>query len=165
MDDHHYSLEIERKFRVASDAWKESVTGQVRLVDGLIAETDGRKVRVRTRDGRATLTIKGARAGLAREEFEYEIPYDHAVRLLESHCGDRRIEKERFLVPYSGVVWEIDVYGGIMNGIVIAEVELPAPDFVLSLPEWVGEEVTGKDEYRKINMLKARLAQRKVRGC
>ena len=69
------------------------------------------------------------------------------------------------MVPDSGLVWEIDVYDGIMNGIVVAEVELPSPDFVLTLPEWIGEEVTGKDEYRKLNMLKARIAQRTAHGC
>ena len=154
-----FSVEIERKFLVASDAWKRRAAGHVRLRDGLVAETDGRKVRVRTYDRHATLTIKGRRDGLGREEFEYEIPYEDALQLLEVHCSGRQIEKERFFVPEGNLVWEVDIYGGVLEGIVIAEIELSTPDLELCLPEWIGEEITGRDEYRKVNMLAARLAE------
>lgn len=82
-------LEIERKFLTASDEWKTKASRAVNLRDGLLATEGGRKVRVRIEDGRATLTIKGARAGYARDEFEYEIPLDHAEQLLAHHCEDR----------------------------------------------------------------------------
>lgn len=82
-------LEIERKFLTASDEWKTKPSRAVNLRDGLLATEGGRKVRVRIEDGRATLTIKGARAGYARDEFEYEIPLDHAEQLLAHHCEDR----------------------------------------------------------------------------
>lgn len=155
--------EIERKFLVETDDWKVRATGHVSIQDGIVAETDGRKVRVRTYDQRATLTVKGARRGSARDEFEYEIPYGDAVLLLQNHCGNQRIEKMRYFVPDGDLTWVVDVYAGTMTGIVIAEVEIPTQNAFIPLPDWIGEEVTGNQSYRKVNMLNERLKQLKSR--
>lgn len=152
------AIEIERKFLVASDNWRKDVVRAVRLTDGLIAmSAEGGKVRVRIRDDRATLAVKGRRIGLSREEYEYEIPREDAVALLERHCAGAILEKTRFFIPAGELFWEVDVYTGILSGTVIAEIELPAEDTDFEFPSWVGVEVTGREEYRKINMLKAKL--------
>lgn len=151
--------EIERKFLVASDDWKSGVSHSERLRDGLIAAEDGRKARVRFYDDRATLCIKGRRDGLARDEFEYPIPAQDAEEMLATHCTDV-VEKTRAYVPAGDLTWTIDLYTGLLAGIVIAEVELPSLDTPLPLPGWIGREVTGLQEFRKVNMVAARKALR-----
>ncbi len=149
--------EIERKFLVVSEAWRDRATHSTRLCDGLIAASGGRKVRVRIYDDRATLTVKGARQGLARDEFEYPIPLAEAQEMLARHCEGMVVEKTRYYVPEGGVIFEIDTYHGILEGVVIAEAELTHPDDPVPRPDWLGPEITGQEQYRKINMLKARL--------
>ena len=156
------AVEIERKFLVASERWKEEVVRSVRLRDGLISSSDRGKVRVRITDDKATLAIKGPRSGLSREEYEYEIPFEDAVALLDRHCAGAILEKTRFFVPNGDLVWEVDVYSGILSGVVIAEIELPAENIAVDRPSWVGIEVTGQEEYRKINMLSARLSGKQL---
>ncbi|MFX8696288.1 adenylate cyclase, partial [Acinetobacter baumannii] len=90
--------------------------------------------------------------GGTRAEFEYDIPRADALELLEKHCTDV-IVKTRHYVAFEGFTWEIDEYGNQLAGIVIAEVELPAIDVPLPIPHWAGKEVTGRAEYKKINML------------
>lgn len=147
--------EIERKFLVQNDTWRRHVLRSEHLRDGLLAESDGRKVRVRLYESRATLTVKSKKEGGRRAEFEYEIPRDHAAEMLASHCGTNTIDKVRYHVPFAGLNWEIDVYEGLLAGTVIAEVELDCIDCNVLLPEWAGEEVTGRPEYGKIAMLQA----------
>ena len=144
--------EIERKFLVASDDWKKLATHNVRIRDGLIAASDGRKVRVRIAGQKATIAIKGKQTGFVRPEFEYEIPMRDAEEMLRTICDNRRLEKDRHYVPHAGFVWEIDVYDGILKGVVIAEIELDKEDRKLELPYWVGEEITNDPRYSKINM-------------
>lgn len=114
-------------------------------------------MRVRITDDMATLAIKGPRSGLSREEYEYPIPVEDAVALLDRHCTGGVLEKTRFFVPAGDLVWEVDVYSGILSGVVIAEIELPAEDAPFERPSWVGAEVTGREEYRKMNMLDMRV--------
>jgi CYTH domain-containing protein len=144
--------EIERKFLVASDDWKKLVTHSVRIRDGLVAASYGHKVRVRIAGHKATITVKGNRTGLVRPEIEYEIPISDAEEMMRTVCDDRHLEKDRHYVPYAGFVWEIDVYDGLLRGVVIAEIELDKEDRKLELPDWVGKEVTNDPRYRKINM-------------
>ena len=87
--------EIERKFLVASDDWKELVTHSVRIRDGLIAASNGRKVRVRIAGHKATIAVKGKQTGFVRPEFEYEIPMSDAEEMLRTMCDNRRLEKDR----------------------------------------------------------------------
>jgi|307.fasta_scaffold38822_2 adenylate cyclase len=150
---HHAPVEIERKFLVSSDEWRQLAVGSVRLRDGLIAAYKDRKVRVRIAgDDKATVAIKGPRIGIAQAEFEYEIPIADAERMLSTICRDDTLEKERFFVEEAGGMWQVDVYDGILQGIVIAEIELKHESQELILPRWIGKEVTGDSFYRKINM-------------
>jgi CYTH domain-containing protein len=152
---HHTPIEIERKFLIAHDGWKESIIGSVSIRDGLIAAYKDRKVRVRISDQTAMITVKGPRSGIARAEYEYEIPLAEAEAILSNLCRDDTLEKERFLVDHAGATWHVDVYGGVLEGTVIAEIELKQETQELVLPPWIGKEVTGEAFYRKINMASA----------
>ena len=144
-------LEIERKFLVATDAWKRDILKSEHLRDGLIARFgDEGKVRVRLTESSASLTIKGPRKGISRPEFEYEIPRSHAEKMLQTLClADPILEKVRHTVPFGGLNWTIDLYTGPLSGVLFAEVELKHPNQHLQLPPWVGEEVTNNPRFRK----------------
>ncbi|MFZ1148862.1 MAG: CYTH domain-containing protein [Xanthobacteraceae bacterium] len=150
---HHGPVEIERKFLVTNDDWRQLAVRSVRLRDGLIAAYKDCKVRVRIAgDDIATVAIKGPRIGIAQAEFEYEIPITDAERMLSIMCQDDTLEKERFFVEDAGGTWHVDVYSGILQGVVIAEIELKHESQELILPRWIGKEVTGDSFYKKINM-------------
>ena len=148
------NLEIERKFLVVNDAWKHDAVKSEYLQDGLIARFGEGKVRVRLTESGASLTIKGPRNGITRQEFEYEIPRAHAAHMLQTLCKqDPILEKVRHTVPFGGLNWTIDVYMGPLAGVVFAEVELEHPNQNVELPPWVGEEVTHDPRFRKHALL------------
>ncbi len=148
-------VEIERKFLLASEAWRHEVQRSDYIRDGLIAINDDRKIRVRIIGERATLTVKTKRVAGGRCEFEYDIPLADAELMLAS-CGSNATAKRRHYVVHGGLTWEIDEYDGILKGVVLAEVELNAIDQMIDMPHWIGLEVTTQAPYRKINMLQAR---------
>ena len=148
----HGSVEIERKFLVANDDWRQSAVHSVNIRDGLIAVYNDRKVRVRMMGDIATFAIKGPRIGIVRPEFEYEIPIADAERMLSTLCQDDTLEKQRFFVEHAGATWYVDAYRGLLKGVIIAEIELKEESQELSLPRWIGKEVTGHPFYKKINM-------------
>ena len=113
-------------------------------------------MRVRTSGDAATIAIKGPRTGLTRAEFEYGIPFSDAERMLSTICRGDTLEKQRFFVEDGDAVWHVDVYGGLLEGFVIAEIELKQEAEELALPRWIGREVTGDSYYRKINMVARR---------
>jgi len=149
------TLEIERKFLVANDGWKNSVVRSVRIRDGLIANNKGNKARVRIANDVATIALKSRRSGLARAEFEYVIPYSDAEEMLRIMCEGNVLDKTRHFVSHAGNTWQVDVYEGLLDGIVLAEIELTDADQKLILPDWIGAEVTADPRYRKINMVAA----------
>lgn len=148
-------VEIERKFLLASEAWRQLVQRSEYIRDGLIAVSDERKTRVRIIGDHATLTVKTKRVEGSRSEFEYPIPMADAEMMLAS-CGGDTVSKRRHYVPFGGLLWEIDEYDGLLHGVLLAEVELTAIDQPLDLPPWIGQEVTAEAAYRKLNMLHAR---------
>lgn len=155
--------EIERKFLVIGDGWKAAVTGTVHLRDGLVASFGASKVRVRIaiRPGaapRAWVTLKGPRRGITRREFEYEIPVAEAEAMLAEFCDGHVIEKRRHLVPHAGRVWEVDVYGGLLTGVVHAEIELEDAAEGVVPPPWLGPEVTGQPQHSKRALITASVA-------
>lgn len=142
------ALEIERKFLVAGD-FKTMATSHSRIVQGYICPDKGRTVRVRLRGERGYLTIKGPSldGGLTRYEFEKEITLDEALSLLRL-CQPGIIDKVRWLVPMpDGHTFEVDEFHGENEGLVMAEVELGAPDEPFDRPDWLGQEVTGDRRY------------------
>lgn len=140
--------EIERKFLVKDDSYKQMASSFSHIVQGYICRTSGRTVRVRMRDEKAYLTIKGASldGGLSRYEWEYEISSDEALELMQL-CESGVIDKVRYLVPYGGHTFEVDEFFGDNEGLVMAEVELDAVDEEFERPPFLGEEVTGDRRY------------------
>ncbi len=135
---------------VVGDGFKTQATACHRLIQGYLSRERGRTVRVRIADEKAYLTIKGPSTadGTTRTEWEYEIPGKDAVALI-TLCTGIIIEKDRYIVPVTSSTrkWEIDVFHGIHEGLVVAEIELSSPDEPFERPSWLGEEVTGDRRY------------------
>lgn len=138
--------EIERKFLVRDDTWRAGATG-TRYRQGFLSTDPDRTVRVRVSKAHGFLTVKGRTRGSARAEFEYEIPLDDATELLDRLAKRPLIEKTRYRVEVSGLVWEVDVFEGENAGLVMAEVELASEDQEVVKPPWCGMEVTGDPRY------------------
>ncbi len=142
--------EIERKFLVASNAWRGGDPA-VRMRQGYLAMGPPVSVRVRIEADRAWLNIKESVLAISRSEFEYEIPAADAEALL-AHCTGGIVSKVRHRVDHAGHVWEIDVFEGENEGLVVAEVELGSEDDAVELPDWVGEEVSTDPRYRNTHL-------------
>lgn len=108
-------------------------------------------VRVRVAGTRAFLTVKTRNHGCVRNEFEYEVPVADADAMLQV-CNGLVIDKTRYVVPFDGFRWEVDVFHGPLEGVIVAEIEIPDADTQFSLPSFVGVEVTGKSEYYNSNI-------------
>jgi adenylate cyclase len=146
--------EIERKFLVTAANWRQAA--QKRDVrQGYLSLDKERTVRVRLAAGKGTITIKGMSQGIARPEFEYGIPSEDARALLDQLCLRPLIEKTRYLVPWGGLTWEVDVFEGENEGLIVAEVELASEDQEIELPDWIGEEVTGDPRYFNASLVAA----------
>lgn len=146
--------EIERKFLVAGD-FKPFVFDQSRIIQGYICSTRGRTVRVRIRDDKGYLTIKGAsnEAGTSRYEWEKELILSEAEELMKL-CEPGMIDKTRYLVRSGDHVFEIDEFYGENEGLIVAEVELKSEDEAYIKPDFIGEEVTGDMRYYNSHLMK-----------
>lgn len=138
--------EIERKFLVSNDSWRQSAKGTF-YRQGYFPTEDATTIRVRTAGNKGYLTIKGERTGAVRSEYEFEIPFADAEELLSNLCRKPLIEKKRFKVEFEGHVWEIDEFEGKNKGLIIAEVELAHENEEIILPGWTGREVTDDPRY------------------
>ncbi|UMY18262.1 CYTH domain-containing protein [Methylobacterium organophilum] len=146
-------FEIERKFLVVGESWKAAATDSRLLRDGLIGRFGTGKVRIRMDPERAWITVKGARMGFSRPEFEYEIPQKDAAAMLDAVCVGPIVEKTRYTVPHDGMLWVVDVFEGPLKDVTIAEIELEREDQIFSCPPWIGEEVTGDVRFRQTTLL------------
>lgn len=155
-------VEIERKFLVISQAWRDHASPGKKIRRGYLAR-DGNTVRARRTAERAVLTVKGPRRGLSRRKHEYEIPLTEADQFLAHLCLKPLINKTRFEVVVADHVWKIDVYEGPRHGLVLAEVELDAEDEPFDRPFWLGAEVTGDPRYGFQELSRSR-AQRDASG-
>ncbi len=151
-------FEIERKFLLRDNGWRDEVISVERLRDGLIGTFGGGKIRVRLADSHASLAIKSPASGLTRREFEYRIPRTDAEFLLTTMSGDQIFEKLRYCVFHLGFEWSVDIYKKQLAGIALAEIELDRADREFPLPPWVGREVTDDPRFRKRSMMKLALA-------
>jgi len=143
--------EIERKFIVTSDAWRYEADEGTLLLQGYVAAQSSNSVRVRIRgDGQASFTVKMG-TGLVRDEFEYPVPIGDARRMLRG-CVGNVIDKSRHLVRRGAFVWEVDVYNGALDGLVVAEVELNNEDDDPPLPAWAGREITDDPAYSNASL-------------
>lgn len=145
-------VEIERKFLVLGESWKQTWSCKKTIRQGYLNLNPKRTVRVRLVDDVAFLTIKGMSSGATRTEFEYPIPVHEAQELLQM-CEGPLLEKERFMIHHEGLVWELDAFMGDNEGLVVAEVELSAEDEEIAFPAWVGVEVTGNPDYYNASLI------------
>jgi adenylate cyclase len=152
-------IEIERKFLVCDDSWREAVEHSERIAQGYLigaqALRDGSakaSVRARLAGEQAWLNIKAARLGIERAEFEYSIPVSDARTLLDTLC-DGVLEKIRHHVRVDGVLFEVDEFLGDNSGLIVAEVELPAVDAAFPRPSWLGQEVSALLRYYNVNLI------------
>ena len=152
-------LEIERKFLVVDDSYKQLSYGSFHIVQGYICSERGRTVRVRIRDERAYLTIKGPseNGGLSRYEFEREIPLEDGRQMMQL-CEPGIIDKTRWLVKSGNHTFEVDEFHGANEGLVVAEVELAYEDEPFKKPDFIGKEVTGDRRYYNSQLAKATLS-------
>lgn len=144
------AIEIERKFLVADDSWREHVGRSLAMGQGYFETGRAASVRVRVAGKDAWLNIKSAELGRKRLEFEYAIPLADAETMLERFCAGRSVSKVRHWVPWQGHTWEVDVFDGANAGLVMAEIELDHEEESFASPPWLGREVT--DEQRYYNM-------------
>lgn len=144
------AVEIERKFLITPGAWSPRDAGD-HIRQGYLSVAPDRTVRVRTRGVRGYLTVKGPTVGLSRPEFEYEIPFGDANEMLDRLCV-AVLEKQRFLESHGEHTWEIDVFLGLNDGLVVAEVEMDTEDEPVILPSWIDCEVTGDYRYNNSHL-------------
>ncbi len=146
-------MEIERKFLVTSDAWRDAAHRVVPMAQGYlndlaVVQSGAQKasVRVRIEGDVAFVNIKSRELGASRQEFELPLPVDDAHALL-ALCVGGRVEKRRHLVHHGGHLWEVDEFLGDNAGLVVAEIELDAADAPFARPDWLGAEVTEHSRY------------------
>lgn len=144
--------EIERKFIIDISQLGELKSG-VEIKQGYISTTDNSTVRIRLSGDKAFLTLKGENTGTARSEFEYEIPVNDANEILAELCSGPIIEKTRYLVEHSAHTWEVDIFRGDNEGLIIAEVEMQSENERVDIPAWVTKEVTCQAKYYNSNIL------------
>lgn len=140
-------IEIERKFLLANDDWRKLATDSTAMRQAYLAGNSRCSVRVRLEGAEAKLNIKSATLGIQRQEFEYAIPAEEALTMLESLCGGGDVQKTRHYVPYAGHVWEIDEFEGENAGLIVAELELTDVSESFARPSWLGEEVSADTRY------------------
>lgn len=141
------AIEIERKFLATRAVLERCRFGTV-IVQGYLYTDTENTVRVRRMGARYLIAWKGRRRGAVREEIEFELPAPVGAALLTAVDPGSRVEKVRYLIEEGGRVWDVDVFTGVLDGLILAEVELARADDVVTLPPWVGEEVTDDERYR-----------------
>lgn len=146
--------EIERKFTVISDDWKNNVSHSCRFRQGYMGTDDKASIRIRIEDDKANINIKSATLGISRHEFEYEIPLTDAEEMLNNLCHQPQIDKIRHFVEYQGKTWEIDVFEGDNAGLVVAELELDSETEPFEKPDWAGEDVSHDTRYYNVCLVK-----------
>jgi len=139
------ALEIERKFLVDSAKWSPKEPG-IRLIQAYLSISPNPTVRIRIGGEKAFLTIKGFSENISRPEFEYEVPVGDAQEMLKLVISNP-VEKIRYKVMYEGFMWEVDVFAGRNEGLLMAEIELESEMQVFSRPEWLKAEVSGDPRY------------------
>ena len=144
--------EIERKFLVQGDTWRDLAEGRY-YCQGYVPTQGKQTVRVRIIGEQGYLTLKGPVVGISRSEFEYEIPVTDAQAILAELCQQPLIEKHRYRITLENVVWEVDEFLGENQGLILAEVELTDAEQTVDLPDWIGEEVTGDPRYYNSNLV------------
>lgn len=144
--------EIERKFLVIGSGYRR-LARPVFCRQGYLSTTKSRTVRVRIKIDKAVLTIKGASKGITRTEYEYEIPLADAEHILKEMCKNLIIEKQRYEFTIDKINWCVDEFEGDNNGLILAEAEVEDENQLVSLPEWIGAEVSDDNRYYNVSLV------------
>jgi len=146
--------EIERKFLVNKNALPSlDLLDHIIITQGYLLNTKDKTVRIRLSNNTAFLTIKGATSGISRDEYEYQIPYDEAQNILNDFI-DQKISKTRYIIPFVGKKWELDIFHNHLEGLIIAEVELENEKESIEIPSWCTEEVSQNPMYYNAQLIK-----------
>ena len=148
------ATEIERKFLVKDMSWQAMADEGTHYCQGYLVGSEHASVRVRIQGEKAFINIKSATIDITRQEFEYEIPLNEASDMLETLCEKPLIDKVRYLVNYANHVWEIDVFSGDNEGLVVAEIELKDKDEHFEKPGWLADEVSDDTRYYNVCLVK-----------
>jgi adenylate cyclase len=148
------ALEIERKYLVINDNWKSAVEAETALKQGYLTAQPDLAIRVRIDGAQAQLNIKSATSGISRSEYEYAIPRQDAEEILDSLVTGTVIDKTRYKVRSGEHLWDLDVFHGDNEGLVVAEVELQREDEPFEMPDWVGQEVSDDPRYYNANLIR-----------
>ncbi|MCX7102109.1 MAG: CYTH domain-containing protein [Methylobacter sp.] len=146
------AIEIEHKFLIANEDWRKNVSHSVKYRQGYLSSQATSSIRVRTSNDQAWLNIKSATIGTHRHEYEYEIPLIDANEILNTLCKKPLIEKTRHFITDNTHLWEIDVFEGENQGLIVAEIELEITGEDFSKPSWLGKEVTDDLRYYNNNL-------------
>ena len=147
-------IEIERKFLLKNNNWLEQVNHSTKIRQGYFAPIHKASLRVRIDGENANINIKSATLGMRRMEYEYPVPVDEAIEMLDQLCETPQIDKTRYRVKIGKHTWEVDEFYGDNAGLVVAEIELSTEDEDFEKPEWIGEEVTDDERYYNVNLVK-----------
>jgi adenylate cyclase len=142
--------EIERKFLVINDHWRRDATRSTHYTQGYFTTNASCSIRVRISGEKASLNIKSATLGITRTEYDYPLPLEDAKEMLQHLCTKPLLEKTRYHVHHQDHVWEIDVFSGENEGLIVAEIELKSADEKFSLPDWAGKEVSDDPRYYNV---------------
>ena len=147
-------FEIEKKFLVSDNTYKQEAQTQVRIIQGYLSTDPERTVRIRIKEERGYLTIKGKSnaSGTTRYEWEKEIEVSEAEELLKL-CKEGVIDKTRFLIKAGKHTFEVDEFYGDNQGLVVAEIELENENENFQKPQWLSDEVTGQDKYYNAQLM------------
>ena len=148
-------VEIERKYLVKDTTFLSTLKNGTPIIQGYISLDEHRVVRVRTKGEKAYIAIKAKVSGFTRWEFQYEIPHKEALEMLTHICLKPLIHKTRFAFSENDLIWEVDIFEEVFKGIVIAEVELEQENSPVTLPPWIGKEVTYDTQYYNAEMVKS----------
>lgn len=147
------AIEIERKFTIKNNDWQSAVFKKEYYCQGYMVSTEPASVRVRITGDQANLNIKSATLGIQRQEYEYPIPLADAKELLNDLCTKPLIEKTRHFVVVDGKTWEIDVFHGDNDGLIVAEIELEHTDEIFTLPSWADQDVSDDVRYYNVKLV------------
>ena len=148
------ATEIERKFLVVNDSWREQVTNHKVMMQGYFAGGGKASMRVRISGDSANLNIKSATLGVTRKEYEIPIPLEDAREMIELLCEKPVIEKTRHYIPQGQHTWEVDEFVGDNEGLIVAEIELSGADEEFEKPAWLGKEVSDDTRYYNVCLVK-----------
>lgn len=147
------AVEIERKFLLSNDSWKETKPHFKRFKQAYFCNTNNVSIRVRITHGKAWISFKSATREISRFEYEYPIPENEAEHMIQLFSQGAVISKTRYFIPIDQHIWEIDVFEGDNEGLCVAEIELKSENEPFSKPDWLGEEVSQDVRYFNCNLV------------